>query len=606
MAGIMAMVIQKLGGTAQGNFNPTIYRLAAATALNVFHDATPASSGVGTCSTATASMCNNSTPSQHALTGGLAGFALTTGYDLSTGWGSVDVANLLIAVVTPYVTPTVNVTATSSTIALGGSDNFTVTVSGTPGTPSGKVQFFDGSTAIGSLLTLASGTATLSGQVFSTAGTHSITAQYAGDTVFIATTAPAFTLTVNQATPGVAFSTSATTLTLGQTPTLTATVSGAFGTPTGTVQFLANNVNFGSSVTLVNGVATLSTQSFAATGSYAVKAQYNGNTNYAAATSSPTTITVTQATPAITLSTSTTSLAIGQDPTLTATVSSAFGTPTGTVQFLANNVNFGSPVTLVNGVAALSSQSFATPGSYVVKVQYNGDSNYTAGTSNTITITVSQATPSITLSTSTTTLLAGQNPSLTATASGAFGSPTGTVQFLANNVNFGSPVTLVNGVATLSSQSLVTPGSYAMKAQYNGDSNYAAATSNTVTILVNPTTGTPFYTLTPNAGTLVIASPGATTANTYNVTATSSNSFAGTVPLSCTVTFNAGTATDLPTCSLVPLSVVLTANGTAGTVATINTTAPHAIGSGSSAKLALGMGGVLACMLLLPARHKTP
>jgi subtilase family serine protease len=94
MAGIMALVVQKLG-KPQGNFNPTIYRLAASTALGVFHDASPASVGVTTCTVATAGICNNSTPSTTALTGGLAGYPLTTGYDLATGWGSVDVANLL-------------------------------------------------------------------------------------------------------------------------------------------------------------------------------------------------------------------------------------------------------------------------------------------------------------------------------------------------------------------------------------------------------------------------------------------------------------------------------------------------------------------------------
>jgi pseudomonalisin len=101
MAGIMALVVQKMG-RPQGNFNPTLYRMAATTSLGVFHDATPASSGVASCSAGTASMCNNSTPGPSALTGGLAGFPLTTGYDLATGWGSVDVGNLLAAITSSY------------------------------------------------------------------------------------------------------------------------------------------------------------------------------------------------------------------------------------------------------------------------------------------------------------------------------------------------------------------------------------------------------------------------------------------------------------------------------------------------------------------------
>ncbi|HXB62774.1 MAG TPA: S53 family peptidase [Acidobacteriaceae bacterium] len=112
MAGIMALVVQKMG-KPQGNFNPTLYSMAASPALGVFHDATPASSGVGSCSVGTASMCNNSTPGPHALTGGLAGYALTTGYDLATGWGSVDVGNLLAAIVSSYT-----LTPASGTLAI--------------------------------------------------------------------------------------------------------------------------------------------------------------------------------------------------------------------------------------------------------------------------------------------------------------------------------------------------------------------------------------------------------------------------------------------------------------------------------------------------------
>jgi pseudomonalisin len=96
MAGITALLNQRTG-TRQGNLNPTLYRLAATPANNVFHDATVDSSGVSGCSVAIPSSCNNSTPSPTALTGGLAGYPLTTGYDLATGWGSIDGNNLLNA-----------------------------------------------------------------------------------------------------------------------------------------------------------------------------------------------------------------------------------------------------------------------------------------------------------------------------------------------------------------------------------------------------------------------------------------------------------------------------------------------------------------------------
>jgi hypothetical protein len=95
LAGIVALLNQKTG-SAQGNLNPRLYALARARS-SAFHDVTVASSGVSGCTVAVPSLCNNSTPGVDGLTGGLAGYPVGDGYDLATGLGSVDVANLLAA-----------------------------------------------------------------------------------------------------------------------------------------------------------------------------------------------------------------------------------------------------------------------------------------------------------------------------------------------------------------------------------------------------------------------------------------------------------------------------------------------------------------------------
>jgi hypothetical protein len=95
MAGIAALLNTKLG-EAQGNLNPTIYKLAASTPV-AFHDVTLGTSGVTGCSASVPSMCNNSTPGEASLTGGLAGYLVGTGYDQATGLGSLDVANFIAA-----------------------------------------------------------------------------------------------------------------------------------------------------------------------------------------------------------------------------------------------------------------------------------------------------------------------------------------------------------------------------------------------------------------------------------------------------------------------------------------------------------------------------
>ena len=59
MAGIMSLVNQTLG-ERQGNFNPTLYALAATPSNGVFNDVTLASSGVTDCNVDAPSMCDNS------------------------------------------------------------------------------------------------------------------------------------------------------------------------------------------------------------------------------------------------------------------------------------------------------------------------------------------------------------------------------------------------------------------------------------------------------------------------------------------------------------------------------------------------------------------
>ncbi len=94
MAGIAALLNQQVGST-QGNLNPRLYALAANTGNGVFHDATVATSGVSSCDVTVPSVCNNTTPAPGGLSGGVQGYAIGTGYDLVTGLGSIDTANLL-------------------------------------------------------------------------------------------------------------------------------------------------------------------------------------------------------------------------------------------------------------------------------------------------------------------------------------------------------------------------------------------------------------------------------------------------------------------------------------------------------------------------------
>ena len=93
MAGITVQLDNQLG-QGQGNLNPRLYAMASR-APSVFHDVTVASSGVGSCSVGTPSMCNNSIAAPSGLSGGQAGYQVGIGFDEVTGLGSLDVRKFL-------------------------------------------------------------------------------------------------------------------------------------------------------------------------------------------------------------------------------------------------------------------------------------------------------------------------------------------------------------------------------------------------------------------------------------------------------------------------------------------------------------------------------
>src|SRR3989442_8388491 len=135
----------------------------------------------------------------------------------------------------------------------GQSTTFTATVapvSPGAGTPTGTVNFLDGTTVIGSgtLSATAPFTATFTTSSLSV-GTHSNTANYTGDTNFNPSLSAAVSQVVNKCATTVTVASSANPSVFGQSVTFTATVTvpaPGSGTPTGTVNFLDGATVIGS------------------------------------------------------------------------------------------------------------------------------------------------------------------------------------------------------------------------------------------------------------------------------------------------------------------------------------------------------------------------
>ena len=111
-------------------------------------------------------------------------------------------------------------------------------------------------------------------------------------------------------------------------------------------------------------------------GTHTLTAQYSGDSNYAASTSPPVTVTVLWAT-TTTLSSSSPTVQQGQSVTFTAQVTGAQpGMPiTGTLQFSSLNAALGQPVTISNGQATLTTSALPV-GQDLIRVDYSGDSHY--------------------------------------------------------------------------------------------------------------------------------------------------------------------------------------------------------------------------------------
>lgn len=297
-----------------------------------------------------------------------------------------------------FGTYTVSLGATSTAISDNGSSptiagaaysvSYSVAVTApAAGTPTGTVTITDG--AGGS----CSGAAPFgSCQVTSSsAGVKTLTASYAGDTHFAASQA-SVTHTVSAATPTVALSSSAPSAVFGQPVTLTTTVTGSAGTPSGTVQFVIDGVNAGTAVTL-SGSGTATRNVTLTVGSHTVSANYAGNATYSAGSASLAGgQTVVQGATSTTLvrSAGTDPSAVGTSVTFTATVTAtapAAGTPGGTVQFRVDGVDAGPPEALVGGAAAFST-SVLTAGAHSITAVFSGNTSFTGSTSAALSHTV--------------------------------------------------------------------------------------------------------------------------------------------------------------------------------------------------------------------------
>ena len=262
------------------------------------------------------------------------------------------------------------------------------------GVPTGTVTFLDGGKSISGISALALNS---QGNVLPTnptstftAGTHSITAGYSGDSSFNASTSPAGSFSITQAVttaapPNVGNGTSI----LGSSALVSGMVNAQScgNLPTGTITFFDGSTQLGTAQAVQSGTtascavqATASLVTSALTlGNNSITYKYSGDTNYAPTVSAAAQLDAQIGT-GLTLTSSATTIQQGQSITFTAKVTPVQSGPamTGTVSFLANSNSLGS-ASLTKGQAQVTTTSL-TAGNDQIVANYSGDTNYSSAT----------------------------------------------------------------------------------------------------------------------------------------------------------------------------------------------------------------------------------
>ncbi len=418
-AAIMALINQTNG--RQGNANPVLYKIAA-TAGQSCNSSTEALSG-STCAFNDVTKGNNSVPcagnspncsSKTTGTNGVLvspasattpAWTAAAGYDLATGLGSVNVANLStqwpLAVGTfkaPTTSLKINGSITPPAITHGTSVTATVTVAQTSGTvvPTGDVSLLAPTAVNGGIgdATLSGGTVTITGVILP-GGTYDLNARYAGDTTFASSISNPVPVVVSKESSGLQIGIVTTN---GNTITSTNATSFAYGSPyilrfdilnssgkacnavavanggTGTTAGCAFDAT--GTVTIKDNGSPLDAGSFPVNsagsgedqpiqlpaGSHPLSATYSGDISYNAAGPIAVNLTVTQAATATQVVPSVTSITSGGSITLRATVatnSNGVG-PTGTVQFKNGSSSLSAAATCTPTAASSTAAAFCT------------------------------------------------------------------------------------------------------------------------------------------------------------------------------------------------------------------------------------------------------
>jgi hypothetical protein len=657
-AGVIALINQKQAtaqnpAPRQGNANYVLYALAKKSGAScpsstteaagcIFNDvthgnsfvATKYGSSVGTNSVPCQGGSKNCSTSVSGAKGVLVNpnnasaeaWIAAAGYDLATGLGSVNIANLATnwANANTVSTTTTLSLAPTTNITHGLAENVSVNISVVPksGTATGDVsliaKFSDGTTQGLDQFTLSAGGGISATTDALPGGTnYQVYAHYAGDgTNAPSDSAPPLTVTVGPESSktfanlvtsdmnGVPTSFSATAATYGEgyavfrvdVGDLAASLSSTTGVTSNCSRRITNcptgGVALNSTGAPLKTSLALNNSGYAETaplppGNYSVTASYPGDSSYNSSSGSAS-FAIAKAPTVVTTGVAGSPVQYGNSAQIDANVAttSTGAAPTGTFQFLIDGNAVGSAVPVYENGAyvaagnpanyawadAISRAAFTSVGNHTLSAQYSGDANYANATSAAAAVTVTQALPSFnSFGPNPGSINLGQQVTLTAQLSGSTSGapPTGTFTFYDRTTTLTGTISYTPVVSTALTGSMLQatmPYTPTTVGSHNISVSYSGDTNYQAVTSGSAQLSVigPDFTLTAQTlAATVVAGKSAT----YSVVVAGTNGFNSNVSVSCSL---AAAAT---TCSAAPSSV---SPGSSTTV-TVTTTAHQII-----------------------------
>jgi hypothetical protein len=417
--------------------------------------------------------------------------------------------------------PSTTLTATlnSSSVVVGGSIFDNATLSGVTSDAGGTITFYysassvcalSGAFQVGPQVEVnGPGNYSSSSALVSPVGTYYWFAVYSGDLSNAGTVSNCEPLAVVVSVPSVSAQLSSTSISVGGSVSDSASLMGSFNASGSvTYQYYSGGICEGtpavvSTVTVTAGnVPSSGPQAFDSVGAYSWSAYYGGDQNNQPAQGPCQPLTVVAASPTLSIELSSGNVPVGANVSGTAALEGSFeATGTATFEYFAGSSCQGTPTTvstvIVAGgnVSGSGPEKFDSAGLYSWSAYYSGDQNNQPAQSQCVPLTVTQLTPSISTSLSSSSIYAGESVFDTSTLAGESDNAGGTVayQFYGTSsctgtpTQVGSPVVVTGGsVPSSSPQVFSSAGAFSWDAVYSGDSNNAGSTSQCEPLTVLP------------------------------------------------------------------------------------------------------------------------